>query len=99
MKLTHRRVQHEYGKIKGFIGASYNHAKKWASGLDEGLMIARNVYKILQPILNQATGGVQDRAIGKALDTYADIKQRAIHADNTTQKAISDIRQVAPGLI
>ena len=69
--------------LKQHVHNGYHHAKQFAHNLDHGFSVAKNVYRVLEPVINQYAGNnhLHKHAM-KAISGYENLRNQAIEANN-----------------
>ena len=95
-KISGKSIRHTFNNLKGHLNNGYNHVKNIAHHIDHGVGIAKQVYKVLEPVIKSYTGNdnISNQAM-KALSGYESIRNKAVDANNT----ISNVGHKLGGLI
>lgn len=69
--------------LKHHIGNSYNHVKHIAGHIDHGVSVAKEVYKVLEPVIREYSGNnhLHHHAM-KAISGYENLRNQAMEANH-----------------
>ena len=68
--------------IKHHIGNGYHHVKDIAHNVDYGVNVAKQVYKILEPVISDYAGTNHIGTAMKAISGYENLRNKAMEADH-----------------
>ena len=84
--MWHKQLKQHWNKTKSFINQGYGHLKGWAKEIDRGAGIARKMFSLATPMLDDFGGGDFIKQGVDAIGKYDKLKS-----------GISDIDQKARG--
>ena len=85
-KISGKSIRHTFNNLEGHLNNGYNHVKHIAHHIDHGVGIAKQVYKVLEPVIKEYTGNSFGNHAMKALSGYESIRNKAVEANNTVSK-------------
>ena len=83
-KFNHHHFRHTVNNLKHHIHRGYHHVKHIAHQIDYGVHVAKDIYKILEPVLkeyNPNHGHIHHYAM-KALSGYENLRNQALEVNN-----------------
>ena len=86
--MFHKFNKHQFrqtiGNLKHHLGRGYHHVKNIAGHIDHGVSIAKEAYKILEPVIQAYSGHhhqISHHAM-KALSGYESLRNNVMEANN-----------------
>ena len=85
--MFHKYNKHSFRQtimnLKQHVHHGYHHVKHLAHNIDHGFSIAKNVYRVLEPVINQYAGNnnLHKHAM-KAISGYENLRNQAIEANS-----------------
>jgi len=83
-KFNHHHFRHTINNLKHHINRGYHHVKNIAGHIDHGIHIAKDIYKVLEPVLreyNPHHGHIHGHAL-KALSGYESLRNNVLDANH-----------------
>ena len=84
-KFNHHVFKRTINNLKHHVHRSYHHVKNIAGHIDHGISIAKDAYKILEPVINtyagHHSGHIHSHAL-KALSGYESLRNNVLDANH-----------------
>ena len=82
-KFNKHVFQRTISNLKHTIGMRYQHAKHIAHQVDHGFSVAKEIYKVLEPVIREYSGNnhLHNHAM-KAISVYENLRNQAMEANH-----------------
>ena len=90
-KLTGHSVAQAFGNLKHHIGQTYHRTKHFLGQVDRGVHVAKKVYGVLAPVLDQFGGGNANRHIMKAIGGYEHLRNKVMDTHETVGNNVNQV--------
>ena len=82
-KFNAHQFRRTLNNLKHHVHRGYHHVKNIAGNIDYGVSVAKQAYKILEPVINQYAGGhnIHHHAM-KALNSYETLRNNVMDANH-----------------
>ena len=85
-------------QVKRHIGHAYSTGKKWAGLIDGYAGVAGRLLNVLSPGMNKYGGGQAVQGITKGLQSYSEIRSKALGAHQEVANLHGNIKRAVPEL-
>jgi hypothetical protein len=88
------KFKHHFDRVKNFLGQGYTHGKAFLGRLDNAFNTGKEIYKIIEPALNNLAPEAASRAskhFSHAASKYDSIKNKVVNAHDTVEHHVNDI--------
>ena len=90
-KISKHSVARAFGNLKNHIGRTYHKTKEFLGQVDSGIQVAKRVYGVLAPALEQHGGGQANKHIMKAIGGYEHLRNKVM---DTHETAVNNVNHV-----
>jgi metal-dependent HD superfamily phosphatase/phosphodiesterase len=90
-KITGHSVSRALGNLKHHIGQTYHRTKHFLGQVDYGIHVAKKVYGVLAPVLDQYGGGNANKHIMKAIGGYEHLRNKVMDTHETTANNVHQV--------
>ena len=90
-KITKHSVARAFGNLSHHIGQTYHRTKNFLGHVDHGIQIAKKVYGVVAPALEQHGEGHAHKHIVKAIGGYEHLRNKVMDTHETT---VNNVNQV-----
>lgn len=83
-KFNHNHFKQTIGNLKHHLGRGYHHLKRVGHNIDYGVSIAKEAYKILEPVIKEYSGHhhqIHNHAM-KAISGYESLRNNVMEANH-----------------
>ena len=83
-KFSPHHFRHTMNNLKNHLNRGYHHVKHFAHNIDYGVSVAKDIYKVLEPVLreyNPHHGHIHNHAL-KALSGYESLRNNVLDVNH-----------------
>ena len=81
-KFNKHQFKHTISNIKNHIGNGYHHVKNIAGHIDHGFSVAKQIYRVLEPVIKEYSGHNLHGHAMKAITGYENLRNQAMEANH-----------------